>query len=1275
MPEPRINMSNDARQRIETLLQKLLHHASEPLAQPTPASQQINQRWCPDDLPYPRLIIEAKLTHLAELTYEDQLSSDAIEQEMNRLGGRIRQDLKTLEGLGLIEDYRAKTKGSLKQHFTFRLWDPNPAQNLPLFRETWSQLKQAKKEGRLQAVIANRIVPPSSQAPSNSPLQDWGDAPDVPIFYGRDNELKTLKQWILKDQCRLVTILGMRGIGKTHLSLKLRQGGIGKTDLSLKLAKGIQTQFHSVIWRSLINAPSLSILLQDLIQCLSRQRQTTIPESPEAQISRLLHYLREQRCLLILDNAESILQPGGSAGAYRSGYEAYGQLLQQVGAGNHKSCLILTSREKPHNLCAMAGQNAPVRLIELGGLSPSDGQALFQNISQFSGSDQDWQTLTRFYGGNPLALELAAHHIERAFSGQISAFLKSGRPLFSDLRDLLDWHFDRLSEREQELLYWLAINREPVTVQNLKFDLLLPSSQRATAETLQSLQSRLPLERSKAGFTLQPVLIEYMSDRLIQAVCQSIQTESLDFCNRYPLYKASAPDYLRKAQQRLILIPVLEQLREIFQGTTALQIHLNQLLNQLRIQDPLLKGYAPGTCINLLRMMQVDLDSYDFSGLCLRQADFRGLNLRKTSFQNAHIHQCNFSQPIHIPMMVKFSRDGELIAVGEAGGLINVYAAESLQHLLTLQGHRSWSVGIDFHPIQSRIATGSMDGTIKLWDLETGQCLKTLSDPQQLSLWSVSFTTNGQHVVGAGVDGNLRLWNAETGELTRVLTGHTNVLYSVATHPIESIAASGSEDHTIKIWNLETGECKATLAEHSNSVRGVAFSPDGTLLASASLDSQVKLWRVDNLACVATLTDHAAPVNSVAFSPDGKQLISGSEDETIRIWDLSQLKCMKVLPCKDLVMRVAYSPKGDLVAGASYDNTVPFWNTATWKRVFNMVGHSDFAMSLACLPPESDFREVADNAQPFPLAFFSAGKYSPLRKWHIGSNREEKYSESSLENALTIAFSSKTNILATAGFGSQIQLWDADKLEPIDSLTDHVSSTYSLDFSPDGTLLASTSLDHTIKLWNLKRHACIHSFTGHSTGVWGVVFSSDQKTLVSCSLDTTIKVWSLETYQCLKTLEGHKAGVRDISLSSDGQTLFSGSLDGTVKIWDLPSGKCRQTLTGHTNLIWAIDLSPNDQFIASCSHDCTIRIWNATTGQCLHVLDAHTHSIWTVSFTPDSCLLLSGSDDQTLRIWNVATGECIKVLTSPRPYEGMNISGMQGITEAQKLSLQILGAL
>ena len=235
---------------------------------------------------------------------------------------------------------------------------------------------------------------------SNSPSQttpfirqvDWGEAPDVSRFTGRQSELAELRRWIVDEHCRLVCVLGM--------------GGQGKTALTMMLATQVEHEFAAIIWRSLRNAPPIAELLGECLQVVSDHKIQELPQGMEQRITLLLEYLRQQRCLLLLDNYETILQ-STRAGHYLPGYEGYGQVLQRLGEGRHQSCLLLNSREKPREVAPLEGITGPVRTLHLASLQPADGRALLQDRG-LSGSENEWTDLHTRYSGHPLALMFVA---------------------------------------------------------------------------------------------------------------------------------------------------------------------------------------------------------------------------------------------------------------------------------------------------------------------------------------------------------------------------------------------------------------------------------------------------------------------------------------------------------------------------------------------------------------------------------------------------------------------------------------------------------------------------------------------------------------------------------------------------------------------------------------------------------------------------------------------------------------------------------------------------
>jgi hypothetical protein len=418
--------------------------------------------------------------------------------------------------------------------------------------------------------------------------QDWGDAPDISSFWGRADELAILKQWT-QEQCRLIAILGM--------------GGMGKTSLAVKLAQTTVDQFEAVIWRSLRNAPPLEEVLTEVLQFLSSGQDLELPRTLEAKVSRLLHEFGQRRCLLLFDNVESILQSGVHAGGYAAEYESYGHFFQRVGQIAHQSCLVLTSREKPREIALLEGAHSQIRSLQLRGLALADGQAIFKAKGCYGVDEKGFQEVFEHYAGNPLALKMVASGVQELADGDIAElipYLQQGMFQFGDIDDLLERQFQRLSETEQEVMYWLTINRDPISLAELEADIGSELLKRQLLAAVQSLGRRSLIERNGKWLSLQPVVMEYMTQRLVTEICEEVLQQKCERLKDFALIKAHSKDYVRQAQIRLILCPVLEELQTGLGTVQAVERHLKQMLSTVRAEYSLQAGYVGGNLLNLL---------------------------------------------------------------------------------------------------------------------------------------------------------------------------------------------------------------------------------------------------------------------------------------------------------------------------------------------------------------------------------------------------------------------------------------------------------------------------------------------------------------------------------------------------------------------------------------------------------------------------------------------------------------------------------------------------
>ncbi|WP_225894338.1 WD40 domain-containing protein [Atlanticothrix silvestris] len=1124
---------------------------------------------------------------------------------------------------------------------------------------------------KLQQVIESAYQASSQPAkPSVPNRQDWGEAPSIrSSFYGREAELSKLKQWIVEERCRLVALLGM--------------GGIGKTTLSVKLADEVQANFDYFIWRTLRNAPPIQEMLANLIRFFSDERGIHLPETIDAKITLLINYLRKHRCLLVLDNAETIMQGGASvassqqtrAGYYKEGYEDYGQLLRRIGEEPHQSCLVITSREKPKEFAPLEGETSPVRTISLTGVGEAEGQEILKDKSLF-GSQQNWSKLVKNYSGNPLALKLVAETIRELFSGDIAAFLDAGEIIFGDTRNLLDQQFERTTELEKEIIYWLAIKREPVSLEELLEDFMNPLTKRELLEALESLRRRSLIEKSDALFTLQPVVMEYITESIIEQICREITTDKIALFMSHALMGATVKDYVRDIQIRLILQPIIERLRNLLRTQTNIEDKLTHILEPLRGKVIVKPGYAASNVISLLSQLQTDLTGYDFSNLAVRQAYLQNVNLHQVSFAHSDLTRSVFAKNFATVLSVAFSRDGKLLATGDANGEIRLWRVVNGQQLLLYQAHTNkvWSVA--FSADGTTLVSGSEDQTIKIWDVRSGECLKTLLEHTD-RIWSVDFSSQGNIIASASEDQTVKIWDIHSGECLKTLAGHINGVRSVAFSPNGITLVSGSKDKTAKIWDVHSGECLKTLLGHTDRIWSVAFSPQGQAIASASDDKTVKLWDAETGKCLKTLTGHTNWVWSVDYNLEGDILVSGSDDQTVRLWNVNTGKCLKTLQGHtDRIWSVAFSPHGHTIASTSDDQTVKLWDSDTGRCLRTLKGYTNWVWSVAFHPDGKILASASDD--------------HIVRLWDVESGKCLKTLKGHTNGVRSVAFSPDGQILASASDDQTIRLWNTNTGICFKILKKHSNWVWSIAFSPDGQILASASDDQTVKLWHVNTGKCFKTLSGDTNRIWFVAFSPDGQILAGASEDRTVKLWRVNTDEPLESLEGHSNWVRSVAFSPNGQILASASEDHTVRLWKASTEErlepVEPALKEHTDKVRTVAFSPqgctitNEQdqasdILASAGDDNAVKIWDVSTGKCLKTLQGHTKRIWSVVFSPDGRIIASGGEDETVRLWNVDTGKCWKIFNIYKPYKDMDITGSIGLTKAQKATLKALGAV
>ncbi|MEO0984918.1 MAG: NACHT domain-containing protein [Cyanobacteria bacterium J06639_14] len=677
-------------------------------------------------------------------------------------------------------------------------------------------------------------------------------------------------------------------------------------------------------------------------------------------------------------------------------------------------------------------------------------------------------------------------------------------------------------------------------------------------------------------------------------------------------------------------------------------------------------GYLGGNAITLL--LKIDptyLEGKDLRGSALRNADFTNAKLFNLNLKDSTLINTNFTQSLGFILSVTVSHDGNLIATSDSDCSINLWRLGSGQLINIFRKQKNRIYSVSFSPDSRKIISSSADRTIQLWDIQTGQHLNSFSGHSDI-VRSAIFSPDGKYIASGSFDKTLKIWDIDSGECIKTFQGHCKRIWSVKWHPQGELIASASSDGTIKIWNITIGECIRTLASSNGEVCSAIFNSDGNFMISNSLDDSVNLYETktwnlvlqintktswagsmavstsnklavgsnDGLINIFNLSSgklertfqgHVSEINSLAFNPSGLKLLSGGSDQNIKVWDLRTDQCERTITgLSDWIRTLAFDPSGKMLLGGRDDGAISVFKTQNEKRIRTIRRHS--------------------------------------------------------KSVNSVRYSQDGKILVVGSGDRTIGIWKAHNFELVRTLSGHSQWVSALALSPTENILASGDEDGIVKLWNLDTGKCFRTWQSNDRKVLSLEFESTGKILATAGADNEqcfIKLWNIklsDSPALLSTLQGHKRQIQSMSLHPSNQILVSVSSDQNIKVWDLESEKCFMTMKDHQDWIWSVTFSPSGDLFATGSADCTIKLWNLSTGECLKTFSSSDGPIFAVAFHPSGSFLASASIKSTVRFWDIETGECIATLRD-RIYEDLNITGVKGLTEAEKISLKTLGAV
>jgi WD40 repeat protein len=1054
-----------------------------------------------------------------------------------------------------------------------------------LYRRLTDQPRALKPDlGKLRSL-------PQAERKSEGALGRLVNVPDLPPhFFPRLGELQALKDALLAGITKPVALTGTGKIGVQGM------GGIGKTVLAAALAHDSEVRQafpDGIYWLTVGQTPNLLDLQNKLLRQLTGPKQTLTTE--EEAKDALRDAIEGRGALVMLDD----VWDAGHADAFSATAPPArllittrnAEILVGIGAKEHRVD-VLSPSDALEMLAELAGERGPDKLppeatevAEECGYLPL-ALALIGAMVRLSSRPTAWrdalarlrradlQAITRVFPGYPYP------NLLRAIEVSIDALESVDHERYLDLAVFPEdqsipegqlailWELDETDTRDcmtrlvnRSLARWVGADAALI-LHDLQRDLI----HKRREKDLPALHLRL-VEAWDASPKLDTYAWRRVGYHLAQAGRKGdLQRLLLDF--NYLEAKLAATDTAALIADYDYLA-VNEELR-LIQSAVRLSAHVlagapRQLAGQ--VIGRLLENQA--SKIQAMLKAAAETKAWPWLRPLKQSLSPPGGPLIRTLEDTGTVNA------------VAVTPDGRRAVAASGDGTLRLWDLDSGQTLHTLEGHTRRVNAVALTPDGWRALSASEDGTLRLWDLDNGQTLRTLEGHTR-AVNAVALTSDGWRAVSASGDGTLRLWDLDNGQTLREIKAHQSAAYAVAAIADGRRVVSGSAGGMLRVWDWESGQMLREIKAHQSAVNAVGVIGTGRRIVSASAGGMLRVWDSENGQRLREIKAHQSAINAIGIAPDGRRSVSASSDRALGVWDLESGERLRSLRGHlDEVRTVAITLEARHAVSGSADGTLRIWD---WE----------------------------------------SGKI--LRSLDLDSVR-------------AVAVTPKGRCAVSGSAGGTLRVWDWQNGQMLREIKAHQSAINAVAIAVEGRCAISGSAGGTLRAWDWQNGQMLREIKAHQSAINAVAIAVEGRCAISGSAGGMLRAWDWQNGQRLREIKAHQSAINAVAIVADGRCAVSGSAGGMLRAWDWQNGQRLGEIKAHQSAINAVAITPDGRRAISASDDRTLGVWDLESGQMLPEMKAHQNALNAVALTPDGKRVVSGSGHGIIRVWELVNGE------------------------------------